>query len=112
MYMYVCERVGVLCVCEYMYNVYVCCVCVCYLPLGLLRLCLPSLVMLNLDWTSVTENITLDLLRENGGCGWVGGWVGLYVCVCEFETVTEYVCVFACICMIVAQKMKGTANDV
>ena len=54
-------------------HVHVCVVCVCYLPLGLLRLCLPSLVMLNLDWTSVTENITLDLPRENG----------VWVCVCE-----------------------------
>ena len=61
----------------------VCVVCVCYLPLGLLRLCLPSLVMLNLDWTSVTENITLDLHRENGVCGCVGvGVGGGFVCVC------------------------------
>jgi hypothetical protein len=33
---------------------------------GLMRLSLPSLVMINLDWTSVTEAISLDFLRENG----------------------------------------------
>ena len=35
---------------------------------GLMRLSLPSLVMINLDWTSVTEAISLDFLRENGVC--------------------------------------------
>ena len=39
---------------------------------GIMRLSLPSLVMINLDWTSVTEAISLDFLRENGVC----------VCVC------------------------------
>jgi hypothetical protein len=46
---------------------------------GLMRLSLPSLVMINLDWTSVTEAISLDFLRENGVC----------VCVCA-------VCVSTC----------------
>jgi hypothetical protein len=33
---------------------------------GLLRLALPSLVMLNLDWTCVSEAVSLTFLRENG----------------------------------------------
>lgn len=33
---------------------------------GVMRLRLPSLVMLNLDWTCVTELSSLHYLRENG----------------------------------------------
>ena len=33
---------------------------------GAMNLRLPSLIMLNLDWTSVTEASSLEYLRENG----------------------------------------------
>ena len=52
-----------MCVCRFVNKAVLSGVCVCA---GLLRLCLPSLAMLNLDWTSVTEAITLTYLTENG----------------------------------------------
>ncbi len=41
---------------------------------GMARLQLPSLAMLNVNWTCVTEKTSLETLQAGGEC--VGGWVG------------------------------------
>ena len=33
---------------------------------GLLSLSLPTLLMLNIDWTCATEKVSIDTLREQG----------------------------------------------
>ncbi len=45
---------------------------------GMTRLQLPSLTMLNVNWTCVTERTSLDTLRR-GECVWCVEWS---VCVC------------------------------
>lgn len=42
------------------------CPCCVIIIIGVMRVRLPSLVMLNLDWTCVTELSSLQYLRENG----------------------------------------------